>query len=152
MREEMGNNMALNSEGVPYSPDYERFTGELGGGMSYSAALQMYIQEHGSPAWQIPPRPIIEPAIEDPENKEKITEQLSLAVEAALDGNSAAMNAQLNNAGLLAQNIVRDWFTNPKNLWTPNAPLTVKLKGSDKPLIDTGNLRKAISYVIREKG
>lgn len=31
----------------------------------------------------------------------------------------------------------------------PNAPSTVAAKGSDKPLIDTGQLRSSISYLVR---
>lgn len=32
--------------------------------------------------------------------------------------------------------------------WQPNAPSTVKLKGSDRPLVDTGNLLNCIGFVI----
>lgn len=32
--------------------------------------------------------------------------------------------------------------------WTPNAPTTVMLKGSDKPLIDKGALRRSISSIV----
>jgi len=34
----------------------------------------------------------------------------------------------------------------------PNAPSTVKRKGSDNPLIDTGRMRQSIAWKIREKG
>lgn len=34
----------------------------------------------------------------------------------------------------------------------PNSPATIKRKGSDKPLIDTGRMRQSINYVIQEKG
>lgn len=34
-------------------------------GMKYSAAHSLYVQSHGSPVWAIPPRPVLEPAIED---------------------------------------------------------------------------------------
>jgi hypothetical protein len=33
----------------------------------------------------------------------------------------------------------------------PNSEATIKAKGSDKPLIDTGQLRNSITYVIRKK-
>lgn len=32
--------------------------------------------------------------------------------------------------------------------WQPNAESTVKLKGSDRPLVDTGNLLNSIGFVI----
>lgn len=151
MRQEMGEIMAMGNNNMPFSPGYEQFSDNLSRGMPYSAAFQMYLQEHGSPAWQSPPRPVIEPAIEDPENKKRIAEQLKQVITDALDGDTNIMKADLNGAGMVAQNAVRDWFTNPKNEWAPNSPLTVKRKGSDRPLIDTGELRKSISYVVREK-
>ena len=35
--------------------------------------------------------------------------------------------------------------------WAPNAPATVKQKGSDRPLIDTGHLRQSIRHVVKPK-
>ena len=40
---------------------------------------------------------------------------------------------------------VQDTLTN--NYWTPNKPATIRAKGSSKPLIDTGELRAAITNV-----
>ena len=34
----------------------------------------------------------------------------------------------------------------------PNAPGTIRRKGSSKPLIDTGRMRQSVNYVIRKKG
>ena len=36
--------------------------------------------------------------------------------------------------------------------FVPNAPSTIRKKGSDKPLIDTGQLRQGVSYKICRKG
>ena len=36
--------------------------------------------------------------------------------------------------------------------FVPNAPSTIKRKGHDHPLIDTGTMRDSISYTICEKG
>lgn len=115
-------------------------------GASYSEALQMYLHSHGDPLWQIPPRPIIEPAIEA--NQEAIEVELRQAAEAAMDGKKELMQRYLNRAGLLAQNFVRAWFTDPRNGWPPNAPSTIRRKKSAQPLIDTGQLRKSITYVL----
>lgn len=116
--------------------------------LDYKQALALYIHTYGSPLWQVPPRPIIEPAIEDKQNRKIIEAELQLAAKAALEGKQGAMKSHLRRAGLLAQNLVRQWFTNPKNNWAPNAPSTIKRKGSSRPLIDTGELRKAITYVV----
>lgn len=117
------------------------------GEMSYSKAYQLYLQSHGSPLWHSPPRPVIEPAIE--KNKDSIAKQLRKVVETALDGQDP--ENELQKAGMLGQNIARAWFTDPANGWAPNSPVTEEAKGSDKPLIDTGELRKAITYVV-DKG
>lgn len=36
--------------------------------------------------------------------------------------------------------------------WTPNAKSTIRKKGSARPLVDTGALRQAITYVIEGQG
>ena len=36
--------------------------------------------------------------------------------------------------------------------FAPNAPSTIRRKGSSRPLIDTGRMRQSVSYVIRKKG
>jgi hypothetical protein len=120
-------------------------------GTTYPAALQMYIHSKGSPNWNIPPRPIIEPAIMDKQNRRLIEAELVEAGKAALAGDKQLMMQFFKRAGMTAQNVVKAWFTNPRNGWAPNAPSTIKRKGSDKPLIDKGQLRNAIDYVIITK-
>jgi len=71
---------------------------------------------------------------------------------AASDGDEVGVMNALKRTGMDAASRVRMWFVNPKNLWAPNSPRTVKRKGSDRPLIDTGQLRKSITYVIRNTG
>jgi hypothetical protein len=114
------------------------------GEMAYSQAYELYIQSHGSPLWYIPPRPVVEPAIE--KNMPKLAKQMQKAAVAALDGNDIA--PELHRAGMMGQNYVRGYFTDPANGWPANAPATVEAKGSDRPLIDTGELRKAITYAV----
>ena len=55
---------------------------------------------------------------------------------------------------MFAQNKVRAWFTDERNNWPPNAPSTIEKKSKngkikDNPLIDTGELRKSITYVVK---
>ena len=52
--------------------------------------------------------------------------------------------------GVVTVGYVQDQITNGE--FEPNAPMTVQRKGSDHPLIDTGQLRRGISYVICKKG
>jgi len=141
----------IHTHGVRSTSMRQEMDASMATGASYNKAHEMYIHEHGSPAWHVPPRPIIEPAIEDPDNKKFITEDLGEAAKAVLNGDSAKAKQGLQKAGMDAQNIVRDWFTNPRNNWAPNAPSTIKAKGSERPLIDTAELRKSIHYVIHKK-
>ncbi len=51
----------------------------------------------------------------------------------------------LDRVGIAGENLVQDAFdTRGFGSWKPNAPLTVELKGSDSPLIDTAQLRRAV--------
>ncbi|MDU5080234.1 hypothetical protein [uncultured Tissierella sp.] len=115
-----------------------------------SNAELAFIHTKGSPLRGIPARPIIEPAIED--NKEQVAELIKKSAQKALDGNKEGAIESLERVGMQGQNIVRAWFTNPKNNWAPNSPKTIKLKGSTRPLIDSGELRKSITYVVRKRG
>jgi hypothetical protein len=113
-------------------------------------AQLVYIHTHGSPVKHIPARPIIEPALADAENMALYMPELEAAAKAALEGEVDQVAQHLQRAGLIAQNVVRAWFVSPKNAWAPNAPSTIKAKGSARPLIDTGALRKAITYVVSD--
>lgn len=118
-------------------------------GLKYSEAFSLYIQSHGSPLWHSPPRPVLEPAIKA--NKEKIALRFSKIIKATADGNADAMERAITSTGITAQNACRSWFKDPRNGWPRNDPKTVKLKGSDKPLVDSGELRDSIVYVVREE-
>lgn len=165
--------------GIP-EEESSREEGSSREGGEISNAYLAFIQTEGSPINKIPPRPFLKPAIDDSENQEKIEVELRKAAKFALDGNVEATNSALNRAGMQGQNVVRDWFTNPKNGWPPNSPYTILeklrkmnssiaraavrhvdeggslsdisgLEGMTRPMIDTDQLRKAVSYVIREK-
>ena len=112
----------------------------------------MFIHTNGSPINNIPARPVIEPAIED--DKDRLASMMEGAFLSAEKGDTDGALKKLKLAGMRAQNVCRAWFTNPKNGWAPNSPRTAarkRAKGSTdpKPLIDTGELRKSITYFIK---
>jgi hypothetical protein len=113
-------------------------------------AQLLYIHTHGSALRNIPARPVIEPAIAKPENKVRITSELKQAAQSALEGDDQAVHEHLSKAGALGANAAKRQFTDPANGWAPNAPSTIAQKGSDKPLIDTGELRRDITYFVKE--
>jgi len=108
----------------------------------------LYIHTNGSSLRGIPARPVIQPAIEDPENRVQILAELELAAKAAFEGKPEVVERQLKLAGTVAANAAKAWFTNSKNHWAPNAPSTIRRKGSSRPLIDTGALRQAITSIV----
>jgi hypothetical protein len=141
----------LNTHGVRSSSMREEMQPELDKGSPYSAAHMLYITSHGSAMWRVPPRPVLEPAIEFSENREQIADELGLAAKATLDGDPEQARNHMARAGMIGQNAAKDWFYRSENQWPPNAPATIKKKGSDRPLIDTAAMRDAIVWVIAEK-
>lgn len=138
----------IHTNGIRSSDMIKEMQPDLEHNTPYSIAHELYVHEHGSPLWQSPPRPVLEPAIDN--SKEIIANQMQKVIETALNGDE--ISQEINKVGLLGQNVAREWFTNPNNKWEPNTAGTIKRKGSDKPLIDTGELRKSITYIVKEGG
>lgn len=139
-----------------------------------------YIHEYGSPARNIPARPFLGPGVA--EKQESIGLHLQKAAGAAMNGNADKVQLELNAAGLIAADGVRNKI-NTGN-FEPLSPETVrsrhKSRGTQsmreaerqyldliaqgsapeqaqseagiRPLINTGQLRNSITYVIRKKG
>lgn len=140
----------IHTNGIRAASMREEMHPELSEGTPYSKAYELYVQEHGSPLWQAPPRPVLEPAIKA--HGHELAEGLKTAYQKAFSGDAAGFENGLKGVGLRAQNFARDWFEDERNGWDPNAESTILAKGSDKPLIDTGDLRKSITYVVRKDG
>jgi hypothetical protein len=109
-------------------------------------AQKLFINSRGSPATGMPARPVLEPAIQD--KFDKISEKIREGAIKGLEGDMEGFREDYEIAGLMAQTASINWFDNPKNNWAPNAERTIKAKGSDSPLIDTGEMRKAITYAV----
>lgn len=72
-----------------------------------------------------------------------------------------SMKSQLTNGTATAGDILKKFGVFQKGLiqgeissgnFAPNAPSTIKKKGSSTPLIDTGTMRQSVNYVIKPKG
>lgn len=105
------------------------------------------LHTNGSPLRHIPPRPVIEPAIEADGNRQNIEAGLNSVVNARLDGNVEAAKSAMEAVGTIGSNAAKRWFTDPRNGWAPNSARTIAAKGSDRPLIDTEELRRSITHV-----
>lgn len=115
-------------------------------GTPYPLALQAYIKEHGSPAYRVPPRPFLEPGIE--KHLDMVESGMKAALLDVLDGGYGRAQRERLGATMAAK--VQAYFQED-NGWPPNAPSTIKKKGSAQPLVDTGALRQSITYIIRQK-
>lgn len=130
-----------------------------------------YIMENGSAAANIPARPWLVPGVRDA--RAEVASELGGAAKAALSGQVGAIGSSLERAGLVAQNAVRAKINSGD--FTPLSDATLKARarrgkrGSKgaraeldsrtagnapstefaKPLIDSGQLRNSISYVVR---
>jgi hypothetical protein len=114
-----------------------------------NAALA-YIHENGAPEAKIPPRPFLKPAVAG--MSDEIASRLNTIADAALNGRPEAVSKGFHALGLRAQAAVRNKIN--EGVPPPLSPVTIKrrlAKGrtGTKPLIDTGQLRNAITYVIR---
>jgi hypothetical protein len=123
-------------------------------GTPVNNAELLFIHTNGSPARGIPARPVLEPAIKN--DGARVAEMLGKAIDAAVSGDKGGVMPALERAGQYGENIAKAWFANPSNGWAPNAVSTIKRKNKGdasaktNPLIDTGEMRKSITHVVRE--
>lgn len=94
----------------------------------------------------IPPRPFLRQTADN--NEAKIQSNMKSAAIKIANGSTA--ETVLNELGVFGKGLLQKEIKNGE--FTPNAPSTVKKKGSDRPLIDTGLLRQSANYVIKKKG
>lgn len=106
-----------------------------------------FIHTNGSPVKNIPPRPFVQPAIEA--HQTEISQMLLDAFAYIMGGKKQEGVRRLNVLGIFAVEVVKDMFKKGHNNWPPLKPETIKRKGSDLPLVDTGEMRNSITYVIK---
>lgn len=96
---------------------------------------------------RIPARPFMRGYIDS--NIDRLTRFCRNGVTQVTLGN-ASFDTFLNAVGLEMVNGIKKSISTGD--WTPNAPYTVKKKGSNKPLIDTGVMLNSVTYAIRNYG
>jgi hypothetical protein len=128
--------------GIPQEKDSRR-------GQKIGNAALLFIFSNGSPLRNIPPRPVIQPAIEAEGNKQAIAEELQQAASAHFEKDPTKAIRFLKRAGTTGANVSKAWFTDARNGWAPNHPATIRRKKSSVPGIDTGAMRRSITWVVR---
>ena len=101
--------------------------------------------EFGTPT--IPPRPFMRPTI-DSQGK-KAEQMLSQEIEKIFQGKKKAnIMTALGRVGAFLAGAIQRKITTLKR--PPNAPSTIKKKGSSNPLIDTGAMRQAVGFKVTQ--
>ncbi|WP_246877911.1 hypothetical protein, partial [Pantoea ananatis] len=131
--------------GIPESKD-ERDDGDIG-----NAAIGR-INEDGSPMQNIPARPHLKPGVRSVE--QDFMPHLKAAAQKALEGNAEGAVTSLDRAGTVAVNGVKRYITITG--FTPLADATIanrlrRSRTGNKPLIDTGEYRRSITHIVRDK-
>ena len=96
-------------------------------------------------AYNIPPRPFIEDGLLS--KKDDLKEEVETQLDKIKDGKRANWNKVGTKAVGAIQEFVRGGFYKSS---VPNSPHTVEYKGSDTPLIDTGDLVNSLEYVVTQ--
>lgn len=130
--------------GVPSAKAAREADDAHGADREINNAALAYIHDNGAPEAGIPARPFMRPGIENA--KPAIIKGFKEAGQAALSGQHDRVVKMLNRIGLTAQSAIQEKITDGP--FVPLKPETIERKGSDKPLIDTGQLRKSITYVV----
>lgn len=102
--------------------------------------------EEAKKSGKIPPRPFGSTLMEV--YGEKIRKFYKKEVKESLDG-KRSMKQALNRVGFIAAGFMKQNLSVGK--WEANAESTIAKKGSSKPLIDIGEMRRAITWVLRKK-
>lgn len=116
-------------------------------GVSHSDGINMgalaAIHEFGAPSRGIPERPFLQPSMD--KNLDKYKALMAREAKGVVLKRSTLHQA-LAKVGMLAAADVQAYMVS--GAFKPLAASTIKAKGSSKPLIDSGQLRQAITYKV----
>lgn len=94
----------------------------------------------------MPARPFMKQSFE---KHEKELQAACDRVNQAIIGGSSAEQA-LDSLGVTVKGIIQEEIV--EGGFEPNAPSTIRKKGSERPLIDTGHMRQSVNYVVKKRG
>ena len=91
----------------------------------------------------VPERPWLSTAMRD--NRQKYRNGMKASAKKLLLGQTS-LQTVLSKLGIDAQGDVQESISS----WSspPNSPVTIELKGSSQPLIDRGDMRAAVTYLV----
>jgi hypothetical protein len=115
-------------------------------------ATLAYLHENGAPASNTPARPFMAPGIAAV--KPRIIKEFEKAAKSAILADDSAIDRGLNRAGLIAQSSIRSVINSGPPPSLAEGTLAARRRRGrtgTTPLIDTGQLRNSINYVLRKK-
>lgn len=138
--------------GIP-SDESSRNPGPDGEMPEINNASLLFINEFGSPANNIPARPVMAIGIKNAQ--EAIAEQFKKCAQSVLSKGPSAVNNYYERAGMIASSSIKKVINDQEGIEhisfaTAISRLRVGFKG-DKALVVTGQMRNAITYVVRSK-
>ncbi|WP_414162880.1 hypothetical protein ACMGGS_12190 [Superficieibacter sp. BNK-5] len=131
--------------GIPEDAS-KREEGEIG-----NAAIG-YINENGSPAQNIPARPHLQPGVRA--SQPDYLPHLKAAAQKALEGDTEGAVMSLDRAGTVAANGVKRYITITGFIPLADATIAARRRrgrNGNKPLIDTGEYRRSVTHIVRDK-
>lgn len=115
-----------------------------------SVALVGTVQEFGSITNNIPPRSFLRMPLT--EKRKELLKDIGKSQGIAKFIDSGNIEKLFQTIGAIGVGIVQQAFeTKGFGKWAANKPQTAKRKGSDSPLIDTGLLRKSVTFDVVKK-
>lgn len=131
--------------GIPESKNERREDDEI------NNATLLAINNFGSPANHIPPRPVMQIGLRNA--RDEISEQFKKGAIEALSKGISALSIYYNRAGIIASNSIKKAINDQMGFPGPAASTLAgrKAKGfkGTKSLIVTGQMRNAITYVVK---
>lgn len=99
--------------------------------------------EFGSPAKGIPERSFIRIPLDNAKEK-----YFKIATKQGIDilNGKQTIDGAIEKIGIWGQTVIKKSFTN--NNWEANSQTTIDIKGSSRPLIDSGQLRQSITWEV----
>lgn len=143
----------LTPEGKRYFKELERLSklevqvGFQAGEKTYEDGTDLVdvaaYNEYGSS--DTPARPFMKQSFENHEDElQKACDRVNQTL-----NRGGTAEAGLKELGVFVKGLVQEEIVDGG--FEPNAPSTIKKKGSEQPLIDTGTMRQSVNYVIKKR-
>lgn len=105
----------------------------------------MFIHENGSPLHNLPARPVLQMTI-DYANKYLVRPTMDRCIDLYLDSfDESIIETELEKLCLKMEKYARRIIYSNDGRLAPNAPSTIRAKGDNHPLFDTGQLARSIT-------